>query len=129
MDPSQIPLGYYTHLNFAFALIEPGTYYITDMDSTTATYYERLTSLKTEQVGLQVWISVGGWSMQDPGPYHHVFSDMASSEANQDAFINSLMTFMDQYGFDGADLDWEVILVPLKRHLGADDTGERASRS
>ena len=35
------------------------------------------------------------------------FSDMAMNEANRGKFIASLINFMDNYGFDGADIDWE----------------------
>lgn len=35
------------------------------------------------------------------------FSDMASTAANREKFIDGLIKFMDTYGFDGADLDWE----------------------
>ena len=33
---------------------------------------------------------------------------MAGSAANRQTFIKSLMSFMQTWGFDGADLDWEV---------------------
>jgi chitinase len=32
---------------------------------------------------------------------------MSSSSTNRQAFIQGLMKFMDTYGFDGVDLDWE----------------------
>lgn len=32
---------------------------------------------------------------------------MASTAANRATFINGLITFMDEYGFDGMDMDWE----------------------
>lgn len=33
---------------------------------------------------------------------------MSSSAANRQAFVTSLIQFMDTYGFDGVDIDWEV---------------------
>jgi chitinase len=32
---------------------------------------------------------------------------MASTAANRKTFINNMIRFMDTYGFDGMDLDWE----------------------
>jgi len=108
MKPKDIPLGYYTHLNFAFAMVHPKTFHVAPMDANTASLYKEVTSLKARQPGLQVWIAIGGWAHNDPGPYRTAFSDMAKSPSNMNAFFESLVTFMQQYGFDGVDLDWEV---------------------
>ncbi len=108
MAPNEVPLGVYTHINFAFALLHPTTFHIAPMDSLTASQYSAVTALKDRQPGLQVWIAIGGWAMNDPGPYRTAFSDMAASEANQDAFFESLVNFLFKYDFDGVDLDWEV---------------------
>jgi chitinase len=32
---------------------------------------------------------------------------MASTAGNRKTFINNMMQFMDTYGFDGMDVDWE----------------------
>lgn len=108
MKPEDIPLGYYTHVFFAFALIHPKTFHVAPMDSETATHYDEVTRLKAKQPNLEVWIAIGGWAMNDPGPYRTAFSDMAKSESAQDAFFESLISFMFQHDFDGIDLDWEV---------------------
>jgi chitinase len=107
MTPEEIPLGWYTHINFAFALINPLTFHIEGMDSQTELLYDRVTALKRRQPGLEVWIAVGGWAMNDPGPHRTTFSDLAASESAQDAFFESLITFMQKHDFDGVDLDWE----------------------
>lgn len=41
------------------------------------------------------------------GTYQTAFSDMARTSEGRKKFITGLITFMDTYGFDGADLDWE----------------------
>lgn len=46
MEPEDIPLGYYTHINFAFALIDPKTFRIALMDLSTASLYQHVTALK-----------------------------------------------------------------------------------
>jgi chitinase len=107
MEPEDIPLGYYTHINFAFALIHPTTFRMDIMDEGTASRYRRVAELKAKQSNLQVWIAIGGWAMNDPGPYRTTFSDMAKSEAAQDAFFDSLMNFLVANDYDGVDLDWE----------------------
>jgi chitinase len=56
MEPEDIPLGAYTHINFAFALVNPTTFRMDAMDSGTATMYKRVTKLKERQPGLKVWI-------------------------------------------------------------------------
>lgn len=107
MEPEKIPLGYYTHINFAFALINPDTYRMDEMDSGTASRYRRVSALKERQNNLEVWIAIGGWAMNDPGPYRTAFSDLAKSEEAQDAFFDSLINFLKVNDFDGVDLDWE----------------------
>ena len=77
------------------------------MDGKTGALYNRFTALKSNNPGLQTWISVGGWSFTDPGPTRTAFSDMTSSSGNRQKFISGLRDFMKSYGFDGVDLDWE----------------------
>ncbi|RAL14759.1 chitinase [Aspergillus homomorphus CBS 101889] len=107
MAPDQIPLGYYTHLNFAFAYIDPQTFRIAPMNNHTASLYKAVTGLKRKQSKLEVWIAIGGWDMNDPGHTQYTFSDLAASGTAQDAFFNSLLSFMQSNDFDGVDLDWE----------------------
>lgn len=106
MRPKDIPLGYYTHINFAFALIDPETFRIAPMDDETASLYTDVTRLKARQGDLRVWIAVGGWAMNDPGRTRTTFSDLAKSESAQDEFFESLISFMLANDFDGVDLDW-----------------------
>lgn len=118
MTPDNIPLGYYTHINFAFALVHPKTFHVAPMDGETAKQYDAVSDLKARQPGLQVWIAIGGWAMNDPGPYRTAFSDMAKSDATQDAFFESLVSFMFQHNFDGVDIDWEVSCLSPYRSSG-----------
>ncbi|KAH8423010.1 glycoside hydrolase family 18 protein [Aspergillus melleus] len=107
MPAKDIPLGYYTHINFAFAYIDPSTFRVAPMDTATASRYRQVTALKARQPGLEVWIAIGGWAFNDPGNTATTFSDLAASEAHQNTFAESLINFMVVNNFDGVDLDWE----------------------
>lgn len=112
MSPDQIPLGVYTHINYAFASIDPITFNIAPMDDFVGSLYKEVTALKRRSPGLEVWISIGGWSFNDPGPTATTFSDLAGSTSAQQAFFASLISFMSSNGFDGVDLDWEYPVAP-----------------
>lgn len=107
MKPSQIPLGYYTHLNFAFASIDPDSFQMAPMSSDVAALYRDVTFLKQSQPDLKVWISIGGWAFNDDDqPTATTFSDLAASTSAQKEFFASLITFLTTNGFDGVDIDW-----------------------
>lgn len=105
--PLQIPPNIYTHLNYAFATINPRTFEVGPTSRKEAILMERLTDLKKSQPSLRVNIAIGGWTFNNPGPTASVFSDLVRSEANQKKFFRSLISFMSTYGFDGVDIDWE----------------------
>ncbi|KAE8396531.1 glycoside hydrolase [Aspergillus alliaceus] len=107
VEPKDIPLGIYSHINFAFASIDPKTFRIAPMTEETAKRYRTLTTLKGRQPGLEVYIALGGWDFNEPGLTRTTFSDLAASQPAQDAFFESLISFMLHNGFDGVDLDWE----------------------
>ena len=93
------------------------------MDSNAASLYTRFTALKRKQPGLQTWLSVGGWSFNDATntpDTQHAFSNMVGSAANRQAFISSLRNFMQTYGFDGVDIDWEYPAASDRGGVAAD---------
>jgi len=113
MYPETIPAAAYSHINIAFAFINPTTFQVAPMSGGDENLYKRVVALKNSNPGLQVWISIGGWSMNDPDqPTRFTFSDLARSTANQAKFFQSLIQMMATYGFDGVDIDWEYPVVP-----------------
>ena len=90
-----------THINYAFAdisedlLVEVGDPEV-DMDN-----FQDLRELKEFFPHLKTLISVGGWTWSGR------FSDAASTAKRREAFADSAVDFMLNYGFDGIDLDWE----------------------
>ncbi|CCM00583.1 uncharacterized protein FIBRA_02619 [Fibroporia radiculosa] len=104
--PETILAQAYTHLYYAFAGIDPNSYVVLPASASDVAQYTNFTNLKQSNPNLKTYISVGGWSFNDP-PTQNVFSDVASSQENRVAFATSLVSFMLEYGFDGVDIDWE----------------------
>ncbi|KAI0350483.1 hypothetical protein OH77DRAFT_1430947 [Trametes cingulata] len=117
--PDNIPSAGYTHLNYAFASIDPNTFAVVPASSSDVPQYTAFTNLKQSNPTLKTFISVGGWSFNDP-PTQHVFSDMSSTESNRQAFATSLVNFMVNYGFDGVDIDWEYPVACERGGVPAD---------
>ncbi|KAL4860567.1 hypothetical protein BDV12DRAFT_191629 [Aspergillus spectabilis] len=116
--PSDIDILSLTHINFAFAFFHPTTFQMLPMSADDEALYPQFTGLKSKKPSLKTWIAVGGWSFNDATNSPNTqtaFSDMARSAANRQTFISSLIHFMQAWGFDGVDLDWE--------YPGADDRG------
>ncbi|KAI1370938.1 hypothetical protein F4677DRAFT_457496 [Hypoxylon crocopeplum] len=122
MAPEQIPIGAYTHLIYGFMSLDPNTFTVIPEADGEEQLFSRFTGLKKLQPGLQTWLSIGGWSFNDPGPTSHTFSTLVGSSSAQSAFFSSLLSFMGQYGFDGVDIDWEYPTTPDRDGSPADLT-------
>lgn len=100
IKPSDIDANVWTHLNYAFALIgSDGT--LTTLNDYDTEFYTEFNALKKINPALKTFLSVGGW---DAGG--EVFSNMVAHTFSRRAFINSAISTMEQYGFDGIDIDW-----------------------
>lgn len=107
MRPEQIPSGHYTHINFAFASINPETFEVVPSGVDGESLWSRIQSLRIAQPGVEIWIALGGWTFNDANqPTNATFSDIARSKENQKRFSDSLLSVMATYGFDGVDIDW-----------------------
>ncbi|KAF8961088.1 hypothetical protein BDZ97DRAFT_2077079 [Flammula alnicola] len=103
--PEQIPASSLTHVNFAFALIG-NNFEIIPMSAGDELLWSRTTNLKANAPALKVFLSIGGWSFNDP-PTQFIFSSLVASDANTQTFIVSALQILETYGFDGIDVDWE----------------------
>lgn len=77
--------------------------------------YKEFVGLKAKKPSLKTFISVGGW---DAGSLY--FSAMAKDASKRKSFIKSTLIFLERYGFDGIDIDWE--------YPGAGDRGNYCFR-
>ncbi|KAJ6523143.1 hypothetical protein DFH09DRAFT_1421136, partial [Mycena vulgaris] len=94
-----------THINFAFALIS-NSFNVIEMSAGDTDLWKRTTALKSRNPTLKVYLSIGGWTFNDP-PTSRIFSELAASSANTQTFISSVLRVFEAYGFDGLDVDWE----------------------
>jgi chitinase len=110
-----IPFQYLTHINYAFAIpaksgdsLEPilNVAFVKDLIK------------KSHKHNVKVFLSIGGWSVGDGGGEDGRFHRMAETENGQHKFVKSSMKMIDQFGFDGIDLDWEY---PDPEHRSAKD--------
>ncbi|KAK2749599.1 hypothetical protein FQN57_005821 [Myotisia sp. PD_48] len=88
------------HLNFAFAHIKDNT--LSTASPNDNELYRSFTALKTKKPSLKCFLSVGGWSAGV-----EVFSKLARSASSRKSFVQSAVTTLEKYGFDGLDIDWD----------------------
>ncbi|KAG0330372.1 hypothetical protein BGZ99_004742 [Dissophora globulifera] len=106
--PESLPIDKYTHLNFAFALIND----LGEIDRENATdvdQYRAINALKLKNPALRTALTVGGWDMK----MAH-YSEMVSTAEKRQKFIASAVAYVRQHGFDGLDFDWEYPSDPQR---------------
>lgn len=67
----------------------------------------RIQAIKFLQLDIKIWVALRGWTFNDPGLTQTTFSDITSSTANINIFLDSLVQLMNKYGFDSVDINWE----------------------
>jgi chitinase len=97
--PASIQAGMLTHINFAFAKIDPHGRVSLGQPGAAASL-ERLLTLRKSNPALRIIISVGGWGADG-------FSDASLTDASRAVFARSAVELLRQYALDGIDLDWE----------------------
>jgi GH18 family chitinase len=95
--PVVIPYDKLTHINYAFLIPnDDGTF----VPLLNAWMVGDLITRSHEQ-NVKVLVSVGGWG------WDAQFEKMAADPALRTKFVQNLLKVIDQYHFDGADIDWE----------------------
>jgi len=84
-----------THVNFSFAVVKDG---IGSVDHWTNG--EKIREFMENRGHIKAILSVGGWGAGG-------FSDACATEDGREKLAQSLVDIMNDYGFDGIDLDWE----------------------
>ncbi|OHF01260.1 chitinase 1 [Colletotrichum orchidophilum] len=115
-QPADIPADKVTHLLYSFADISSdGTVVSSDPYSDTQRQYpgddnqagnaygcvKQLYALKKQNRKLKLILSIGGWTWSPK------FPPVAATAAGRQQFASSAVKLMDDWGFDGVDIDWE----------------------
>ena len=101
--PEDIDPTICTHVVYGFAvlghdgLIKPHDSWA-DLDNE---FYKKVTALK--RFGIKVTIAIGGWNDSAGGKY----SNLVNNPSSRAKFVRHVVSFIEEYGFDGLDLDWE----------------------
>ena len=98
--PEDIDVNLCTHIHYAFGFVtDDGTGLEMIDPDTDPDLYQRVVALKQLNPSLTILLSVGGWS--------HGTGGFALAAANPTVFARNALRFIQQYNFDGIDLDWE----------------------
>ncbi len=98
-DPKVIRYKALTHINYAFALVDPSG------DFRPVEAPEKLGALvaKAHSSGVKVLISIGGWNEGDTSAFGAISSDPDRIQN----FVQRTVDFLTLFHLDGVDLDWE----------------------
>jgi len=90
-----------THMIFSFGTITSGGELAT-FEPNDDEVIGQLMDLKKVNKNLKILFAIGGWNQASKG-----FKDIVASDASMKHFVETTLTFLAKYGFDGLDLDWE----------------------
>lgn len=64
--------------------------------------FTRFINLKNSNPNVKLLIAMGGWNEGST-----TYSQVVASSTARATFVTSVYNFLERYGFDGFDLDWE----------------------
>ncbi|CAN1151017.1 Class V chitinase CHIT5 [Linum perenne] len=101
---SSINTSHFTHVYYAFLLLEPTTFKLNITESDKIKLPQFTSALSGKSPPVKTLLSVGG---AFPLSIAQVFAAMAKSPKSRAVFILSAIRTARKYGFDGLDVDWE----------------------
>ena len=99
--------GLCTHIMYSFVVLDPSTHVMKIHDDWLDVQLgnmKKFTDLKKAHPGVKFMVALGGWTdSRIPGLY----STLLASPSKRAAFVTHAVSFLQQWGFDGLDLDYE----------------------
>ena len=102
--PQDIDATLCTHINYGFAVLDTNSLTLKPHDSWADIdneFYKKVVAFKAR--GIKVLIALGGWNDSAGNKY----SRLVNNPQARAKFIAHVVEFIEQWGFDGLDLDWE----------------------
>lgn len=102
--PSDIDPTLCTHINYGFAVLDGESLTIKPHDSWADIdnhFYTKVTEFRKK--GIKVVVAIGGWNDSQGDKY----SRLVNSAQARARFVVNVIQFIEKWGFDGLDLDWE----------------------
>ncbi|XP_071446319.1 probable chitinase 10 [Hetaerina americana] len=102
--PADIDASLCTHIAYGFAVLDGTSLTIKPHDSWADLdndFYGKVARLKEK--GIKVVIAIGGWNDSLGDKY----SRLVNNPGSRSKFVQHVVDFIEKYGFDGLDLDWE----------------------
>ena len=91
----------YTHIHLAFGIVT--TSFALDVSDIQVQW-----GLFKQLSGVKKILSIGGWSFSAEPPTYPIFRN-AVKPGNQDTFVANIVSFVQEHGLDGIDIDWECM--------------------
>jgi len=97
-----------THLVYSFVVLQTQKFTVKIFDKwldIDLKNYEKFIAMKKKNPKLKVLVAIGGWT--DSQNHAGAYSKLFRNEANRATFVKSAVEFLQKWGFDGLDLDYE----------------------
>ncbi|KAI5859516.1 glycoside hydrolase superfamily [Durotheca rogersii] len=100
MPVTSINASTYTHIHFSFITLNG------DFSVNIGDFGDQLSAFKN-MTGVKKVVSIGGWDFSTNPSTYKIFRDATNTQSARQTLITNVVKFLDDYGLDGIDWDWE----------------------